>query len=75
MKVRISKTIANEYVDRCVYDFIGGAGVYDLTEEQARELKEDAIYYVFHTDMTPPGTIRAYSALATNLLAALGDKA
>jgi hypothetical protein len=74
-KVRISPAIANEYVDRCVYDFIGSAGTYKLTRKQATELLADAKYFVFDTDMTPPGIVRAYSALASNLMAALGDVA
>jgi hypothetical protein len=72
IKVRISATIANEYCDRCVYDFIGQSGVYSLTQEQAEELLTDAKYFVFDTDMTPAGIVRAYSALASNLMESLG---
>ncbi len=73
VKVRISPTIAYEYEQRCVYDFIGKAGTYRLTTEQARELKEDAIHQALDVDYMPPGYARAYSALASNLMAALGD--
>lgn len=72
IKVRISATIADDYMGRCVYDFIRPAGgVHSLTKEQARELLDDAKYFVFDTDMTPAGLVRAYSALASNLMAAL----
>jgi hypothetical protein len=71
IKIRISTTIANEYIDRAVYDFIGNAGTYNLTREQAEELLKDAKYFVFDTDYTPAGVVRAYSALATNLIDAL----
>ena len=71
IKIRITSNIANEYMSRCVYDFIGNAGTYNLTRDQANELLEDAKYFVFDTDMTPPGIVRSYSSLATNLMAAL----
>ena len=71
IKVRISPTIDNEYVSRAVYDFIPGPGTHTITEEQARELLADAKHFVFDTDMTPPGIVRAYAALASNLMAAL----
>lgn len=71
IKIRISPTIDNEYLTRAVYDFIPGPGVHAITEEQARELLEDAKHQVFDTDMTPAGITRAYAALASNLMAAL----
>ena len=71
IKIKISRTIANEYVDRCVYDFIGASGTYRLTPEQAQELLDDALHNALHTDCMPPGAQRAYSALATNLMAVL----
>ena len=75
VKVRLSSTIINEYATRGVYDEIApwGAksGTYILTDEQARELLDDAKYFVFDTDMTPSGVVRAYAALASNLMQAL----
>ncbi len=71
IKVRIGSTIANEYMTRDVYDFIGKAGSYELSREQAEELLADAKYFVFDTDMTPRNVVQAYSRLATNLLAQL----
>lgn len=71
VKVKISQAIASEYELREVYDFIGGAGTYHLTLEQATELKEDAVFQALHVD-NPSGAARAYSALASNLMEALG---
>lgn len=70
--VRITPTIADEYATRSVYDFIGAQGTYQITREQAEELLDDALHQALHTDCTPQGAVRAYSALATNLLASLG---
>lgn len=70
IRAKISKAIATEYELREVYDFINDAGAYNLTREQATELKEDAIFQALHVN-NPSGTSRAYSALASNLMAAL----
>jgi hypothetical protein len=70
-KIKITATIADEYMTRGVYDFIDQAGTYHLTQEQATELLEDAKHNVFDVDMMPAGTSRAYAALASNLMAAL----
>lgn len=69
IKIRISATIADEYMTRGVYDFIGSAGLYILTIEQACELRDDAIHNALDVDFMPGGTRRAYSALASNLIA------
>ena len=71
IKIRISPTLSNEYDSRAVYDFIAKAGTYHLTQEQARELLEDALHNALHVDCMPRGAGRAYSALATNLMAQL----
>jgi hypothetical protein len=71
IKVWISATIADEYMTRGVYDFIGHRGTYRLTREQATELFEDAKHNVFDVDYMPRGTARAYAALASNLMSAL----
>lgn len=68
--IRISATIADEYMTRGVYDFIGNRGTYRLTQEQAAELLADAKHNVFDVDYMPGGTRRAYAALASNLMAA-----
>jgi hypothetical protein len=72
IKVRISKTIANEYATRSVYDFIDQHGTYQLTVDQATELRDDAIHNALDVDLMPRGEQRAYSSLASNLMAALG---
>ena len=59
VKIRISPTIADEYMTRGVYDFIGNAGTYTLTLEQAKELR----VYDF---------ARAYSSLASKLIEVIG---
>lgn len=69
IKVRISATIADEYMTRGVYEFIGNAGLYELTIDQAIELRDDAIHNAIDVDYMPGGTRRAYSALASNLIA------
>jgi len=69
-KVRISNAIATEYELREVYDFINRAGVYNLTRDQAIELKDDAIFQALYVD-NPSGISRAYSALASNLMETL----
>ena len=72
VKIKISATIANDYATRDVYDFVSmTGGIHHLTREQAQELLSDAKYMVFDTDLTPAGITRAYSALASNLMAAL----
>ena len=71
IKIRISRTLAYEYDTRAVYDFITKAGIYNLTLEQAQELCEDALHNALHVDFLPRGVGRAYSALATNLIAQL----
>jgi hypothetical protein len=71
IKIRISRTMAYEYDSRAVYDFITKAGTYNLTQEEARELLEDALHNALHVDCMPQGAGRAYSALATNLMAQL----
>jgi len=71
IKIRISQTLAHEYDSRAVYDFITKSGTYSLTQEQARELLEDALHNALHVDLLPRGVGRAYSALATNLMAQL----
>jgi len=71
IKVRITPTISHEYEVRAVYDFIAAPGVYHLTLEQASELRDDAIFQALEIDLMPPGPQRAYSALASNLMAAL----
>jgi hypothetical protein len=63
--------MAYEYDSRAVYDFITKAGTYNLTQEQAQELLEDALHNALHVDLLPRGVGRAYSALATNLMAQL----
>jgi hypothetical protein len=70
IKVKISKAIALEYELRETYEFIGKAGTYSLSREQANELKEDAIFQALYTDC-PSGSARAYSALASNLMESL----
>jgi hypothetical protein len=73
IKVRISPTIANEYVSRDIYEFISArGGVHSITEDQARELLDDARHMVFDTDMTPAGIVRAYASLASKLMESLG---
>jgi len=67
MKLKISNTIANEYMTRGVYDFIEQRGVYNLTDAQAHELLQDAIFNYLHTD-APRGVSNAYRALAHKLL-------
>jgi len=67
MKLKVSNTIANEYMTRGVYDFIEQHGVYDLTDAQAHELLQDAIFNYLHTD-APRGVSNAYRALAHKLL-------
>ena len=71
IKIRISPTLANEYDNRAVYDFIAKAGTYSLTREQARELLEDALYNALYVDCMPHGAGKTYSALATKLMAQL----
>jgi hypothetical protein len=71
IKIRISRTIAYEYDSRAVYDFITKAGTYSLTREQAQELLEDALHNALYVDCMPHGAGKAYSALATNLMAQL----
>ena len=71
IKIRISPVLANEYDSRAVYDFIARAGIYSLTQEQAQELLEDALHNALHVDCMPRGAGKAYSALATNLMAKL----
>jgi hypothetical protein len=73
VKVRISATIADEYMTRDMYEFIGKAGTYTLTLEQAQELRDDAIHNALDVDYMPPGTARAYSALASKLIEAIGQ--
>jgi len=72
IKIRISATIAHEYNQNAIFDFINLAGTYTLTREQAQELLDDALCNALWTSCMPSGTQRAYSALATKLLAALG---
>ena len=72
VKIRISPTIADEYMTRGVYDFIGNAGTYTLTLEQAKELRDDAIHNALEVDFMPPGTARAYSSLASKLIEVIG---
>lgn len=74
IKIKISKTIDNEYISRGVYDFIEGPGINRVTIEQAELLLSDAKYFVFDTDMTPPGIVRSYASLASNLMAALANR-
>ena len=71
LKIRISATLANEYEQNCIFDFINSAGTYTLTRGQAQELLDDALCNALHTSSMPSGTQRAYSALATKLMAAL----
>ena len=77
ISVRISATIANEYLTRDVYDDVAPwgfrGGTVETTEERARELLADAKYFVFDTDGTPGGIVRAYAALMRQLLAKLGE--
>ena len=72
IKVKISKAIAFEYEARGVYDFIGKAGTYKLTREQANDLKEDSLYQSLYVN-NPSGTNKAYNALFNNLDFALTD--
>ena len=71
IRIRISKTIANEYDSNAIFDFISSSGVYNLTRAQAQELLDDALCNALHTSAMPSGTHRAYSSLATNLMAQL----
>ena len=72
IQVRISDCIANEYQTRDAYDFISKAGMYRLTLDQARELRDDAIFNALHVECMPRGAGRAYRALAQRLIADLG---
>lgn len=72
VKIRISQCIANEYMTRDMYEFIGHAGTYTVTLEQAQELRDDAIHNALEVEYMPPGAARAYSALASKLIEMIG---
>lgn len=79
-RVRVSRTIANEFADRCpewVPDEMFEVGIASITVEAAKVLLGDAEYQSDKEsgpDLMPEGVRRAYAALAKQLRSAI-DKA
>jgi hypothetical protein len=46
VRVKITPSLATEYVEREVYPFIIGPGDYDLTTEQVDDMVDDAKYQI-----------------------------
>lgn len=73
MKIKISPTIAHEYAVRCIFDCVGGAGVYDLDAATIVEIRDDAEFYTHPNG--PETTIAersAYRGLLTQISKAEG---
>jgi hypothetical protein len=82
MKIRISPTIQNEYLTRCVWEnegwerFPETIGLHEVDEVTAKAMLDDAEFqedWEHGPDQMPPGIRRAYAALATQLRHGLYD--
>lgn len=75
MRVKISPTIANEYLSRDVRaheemrNFPITAGWHDLDKATIAEMEADAKHFVYDTDATPAAIMRSYFGLLAQLSA------
>ena len=64
MKIKISPVIAHEYAVRCIFDCVGGAGVYDLDAATIVEIRDDAEFYTHRKSyQTADGEHSAYRGI------------